>query len=179
MKKTIEYQSHNIEIVGSRLRLRTFVIEDSKQIFNLIDRNRSHLSQFGDGTAREYDSVAKVESSIVFSKPNRSRYGIWNEDSQLVGSVNIELDAHIPKQAELGYYLGKEFTGHGYATEAVSLLTSYAFLDMGITDIFAMVLAENTLSQKVLGRAKYELRGYVVEDNENVLRYERTFNQYN
>ena len=92
-----ELSSNIIEIAGSRLRLRTFTVEDSQQIFDLIDRNRAHLSQFRDGTAREYKSVAKVESSIVFSKPNRSRYGIWSEDSQLVGSVNIELDPHIPK----------------------------------------------------------------------------------
>lgn len=177
--KTIEYQPHVIEIVGSRLRLRTFVVEDSRQIFDLIDRNRSHLSQFGDGTAREYESVAKVESSIVFSKPNRSMYGIWNENSKLVGSINIELDPHEPKKGELEYYLGKEFTGHGYATKAVNLLTSYAFLDMGLSNVVAFVLAENTLSQKVLERAKYQLRGCVVEGNENVLLYERDFNQNN
>jgi UPF0288 family protein (methanogenesis marker protein 3) len=42
-------------------------------------------------------SVAKVESSIVFSNPTTDLDTDLEEDSQLVGSVNIELDPHIPK----------------------------------------------------------------------------------
>jgi hypothetical protein len=54
-----ELSSNIIEIAGSRLRLRTFTVEDSQQIFDLIDRNRAHLSQFRDGTAREYKKCSQ------------------------------------------------------------------------------------------------------------------------
>src|SRR3972149_8449501 len=97
-----------IEIVGQRVRLKPFAVKDAPQIFALIDRNRPHLPQHHDPTAEKYKSVEAVIESIENPNPRRSRFGIWNQESQLVGSINIEVDENESTKAEVGYYLGSE-----------------------------------------------------------------------
>lgn len=70
-KKPIE-----ILVRSTGIRLKQFIQTDSKAIFDLINKNREHLSQFGDTTAEKYQNVESVEDSILNPKnPNRLRFG--------------------------------------------------------------------------------------------------------
>lgn len=149
-----------IELVGTRLRLKQFEVDDAQEIFALIDRNKEHLSQNDDPTAGKYKALRQVVESIVHpdpKKPGRKRFGIWNEKGELVGSVNITPDKNDPTSAEIGYYLGSEFMGRGCMTEAASMLTAFAFDELECEVVYGMVDERNARSKAVLERVGYQI----------------------
>jgi [ribosomal protein S5]-alanine N-acetyltransferase len=61
--------------------------------------------------------------------------------------------------AEVGYWLGVACWGRGIATEALVLFTRHAFADLGLLRIFALPLADNIASVRVLEKAGYSVEG--------------------
>lgn len=69
--------------------------------------------------------------------------------SQLIGTVSLRRFAR-DQRAELGYWLGADAWGNGYATEAASALVDFGFKELGLSRIYAQVLEGNTTSCNVL-----------------------------
>lgn len=136
--------------------LRQYTPTDTKEGFALIDRNREHLSQFGDETAEKYPTLESFQESILRPKnPRRLRFGIRNRDGVLVGSINLTPQARNRQRGEIGYYLGAEFQGKGYTTRAVETLTDYAFDQGGYEVLYGDVASRNIASERVLMMAGY------------------------
>jgi RimJ/RimL family protein N-acetyltransferase len=151
--KKIEMASGDGEIKLQRL-----TINDSEEVFALIDRNRVHLSQHGDITATNYPNLEKVRDSFMNPKKiNRLRFGIRNKEGKLVGSINLTPDKVDPTKAEIGYYLGAEFQGHGYTRKAVQALTEYGFSQLGYREIYGNVVFGNEKSAAVLQACGFEM----------------------
>lgn len=72
-----------------------------------------------------------------------------HEPDELLGSVSLRRFSR-DRRAELGYWLGADAWGHGYATEAATALVDFGFREMGLARIYAQVLAGNTASCRVL-----------------------------
>ncbi|MBI4019818.1 MAG: GNAT family N-acetyltransferase [Candidatus Aenigmarchaeota archaeon] len=147
-------KSGRIELkAGGDIQLRQFTAGDADAIFALIDRNREHLSQHGDVTAMKYPTKESVMESIEHPiNPAKLRFGIWIADA-FVGSVNLTPDMRL--SAEIGCYLGKEFTGRGYMTRSISRTVRYGFEDMGLREIYAKIQRNNHPSVKLIGRAGF------------------------
>ncbi len=147
-----------IEIPGpAGITLRQLYVEDAEAYFGLIDYDRAHLSQFNDETAEKYPSFLAVANSLVNPQnPARLRFGIWDGEV-MVGSINL-----TPKDnrtAEIGYWVGKQHTGHGYASEAVKALSKYAFDQTEADLLFANVAVGNQASKRTLEKA-----GFILSD---------------
>jgi len=67
----------------------------------------------------------------------------------LLGSVSLRRHAR-DQRAELGYWLGADVWGQGYATEAADALVEFGFREMHLQRIYAQVLAGNDASCRVL-----------------------------
>lgn len=144
----------------SRLSLRQFTPTIARDVFDLIDRNRGHLSQFGDETAEKYPSYESLLESIVNPKnPKRLRFAMRNSEGAVVGSINLTPDSDNPKKGEVGYYLGSEYQGMGFAADATKLLSEFAFAKLGYTEIYAKIHPDNKGSQKVVAKAGYKETG--------------------
>jgi len=142
--------------------LKQYALEDAKEAFALIDRNRKHLSQFDDKTADKYPTLESFEESIRNPKNvNRLRFGIWNTNGVLVGSINLTPDADNPKRGEIGYYLGGEFQHNGYMEKATRTLTYYAFNKLNYEELYAKVTIGNETSAKVLKKSGYIESGVI------------------
>lgn len=164
---------HEIAAASGRIVLQQFTINDVQAIFELIDRNRKWLSQHGDRTAKKYITAADVLESIAHpANPQRLRFGIRTQDGILVGSINLQPDDDNPHKGEVGYYLGQEGAGHGYATEAVVTLSEYAFDTLGYEELYAEVVLANEPSAHVLARAGYVERG--IEQGKRIFVQSRT-----
>ena len=61
--------------------------------------------------------------------------------------------------AEVGYWLGEPHWGRGIATRALLGFTRFAFAAYGVERLFAVPLATNTASCRVLEKAGYRLEG--------------------
>ncbi len=141
---------------SGRIVLRQFSLADVDDVFALIDASREHLSQYGDVTAGKYQTSENVAESMRSPKnPQRLRFAIRAEDDKYVGSINLTPDEGNPTSGEIGIYLGAETTDHGYATEATTTLSDYAFTDLGYELVYALVHPDNAPSARVLERAVY------------------------
>jgi [ribosomal protein S5]-alanine N-acetyltransferase len=69
----------------------------------------------------------------------------------LVGSVSLRRFAR-DRRAELGYWLGADTWGLGYATEATAAIVDLGFRELGLERIYAQVIAGNDASCRVLDK---------------------------
>ena len=58
---------------------------------------------------------------------------------------------------EVGYHIAKQYTGQGYATEAVAAFLPEMMAKLQINRIYAIVLEENAASQRVLEKCGFTL----------------------
>lgn len=80
-------------------------------------------------------------------------------DSSPVGIIGLhDINPHWGT-AEIGYFLDQAAHGNGYATDAVQVLTDYAFNQRRLAKLIASVFAENTASQRVLEKNGFEEEG--------------------
>ena len=56
---------------------------------------------------------------------------------------------------EVGYHIGREYTGCGYATEAVSAFLPVMAARLGLTEVQGICLAENEASVRVLRKCGF------------------------
>jgi RimJ/RimL family protein N-acetyltransferase len=81
-------------------------------------------------------------------------------DDQVIGGIGLERrDDVYHKTALIGYWLSEELWGKGIITEAVKLVTQYAFTHLGVIRLQAGVLSKNPASMRVLEKAGYAKEG--------------------
>jgi len=86
--------------------------------------------------------------------PYAERYDLWpvieKETGQVVGHCGL-LDKEVEgrTEIELIYVLASSAWGKGYATEMGQALKRYAFEEMGIGRLIALIEPENTASERV------------------------------
>jgi len=85
---------------------------------------------------------------------------------EMVGTVGLSVNPQNPDSIELGYWIGRESWGKGYASEAARLALEFAFGPLGLEAIEAGHFADNAASGRVL-----EKLGFVY--TENVARYSK------
>jgi ribosomal-protein-alanine N-acetyltransferase len=79
----------------------------------------------------------------------------------IAGMINLSQIFYGPlKSAYMGYGLGVDFTGKGYATEAVELMTRHAFTNLGLHRLEANIQPGNIASINVVKRAGFRKEGY-------------------
>lgn len=57
---------------------------------------------------------------------------------------------------EVGYHIGKKYTGNGYATEAVKAFLPVITREAGLSAVYGICLAENKASQAVLRKCGFK-----------------------
>ena len=136
--------------------LRQLALEDSPDLFDLIDQNRTHLSQHGDMTAEKYPDIDAVVCSIVCNpNPDRLRFGIWRSET-LLGTANLTPN-DLASYGYLGYWIGSAYTRQGIASTATRALVAYAFESLYWTEVVAEAHRDNEGSKKVLRRCGFDL----------------------
>lgn len=76
------------------------------------------------------------------------------------GDIGVYAIEPVTGQAMIGYSLGREWRGRGYATRAVTLLTDWAFAHLGVYRVIAGTAPDNRASHRVLARAGFVREAY-------------------
>jgi 8-oxo-dGTP diphosphatase len=84
--------------------------------------------------------------------------GTPEEREVLVGCVGLTMDA-AKREAELGYWVGRRFWGHGVAPEAAGRIARWALANLDIDRLVASALVENGRSGAVLTRIGFRDAG--------------------
>lgn len=78
---------------------------------------------------------------------------IINDDSKNIGYVQLcQID---DVSWEIGYHIAKNFTGKGYATEAVKAFLPAMAKKLNIKEVYGICLAENLASVRVLEKCGF------------------------
>jgi RimJ/RimL family protein N-acetyltransferase len=77
-------------------------------------------------------------------------------DGEAVGGIGFSPGNDVERySAEIGYWLGEPFWGRGIVTEAVRIVSDYAFETCNVLRLFALPFADNLRSTRVLEKAGY------------------------
>ena len=101
-----------------------FTVDYVPDVFSLIDANRAHLSQFYDITAQKYPTVQAVFDSVAKPSviiPVIERFVILAGQTP-VGNINVTPHNQYTDTYNIGYWVGNQHVGHGYAGLAVGCL---------------------------------------------------------
>ncbi|MGI8667552.1 MAG: GNAT family N-acetyltransferase [Jatrophihabitans sp.] len=153
---------NDIELDGlvvhsGRLTLRPWQAEDAPAVEQIMADRR--LGQYLP-LPRPYtgaDAVAFVTEAGSRGRREGSRLDCAiadNSSGRVLGSISLILPSGGRPGAEIGYWLGTEFWGQGYITEAVQALTRFGF-DNGLARIRIICEVPNIASAKVAMRAGY------------------------
>jgi RimJ/RimL family protein N-acetyltransferase len=136
-----------------RLILRAPRRGDVKAIASLLDDRRIAAN-----TARIPHPYSASDAEQFVASANRqdgeATFMIFSGD-ELIGGCGID-----PREdAEIGYWLGVAYWGHGYATEAVRALVDYAFGELCHETLAAGARVTNPASRRVLEKCAFQWTG--------------------
>jgi fructoselysine 6-kinase len=121
--------------------------------YNLIERNRDHLTAHGDYQEMRKARLRSIAEELKKEPDDGITFGVWLGDA-LIGRV--DLASREAGNFVLGFWLDHEHTGHGYATASCAALIDYGRSILGATDVWAGVTKGNTASERVLERLRFE-----------------------
>ncbi|TVQ64359.1 MAG: N-acetyltransferase [Phycisphaerales bacterium] len=88
---------------------------------------------------------------------------------EVIGDSCLKYDA-THGRAEVGFVLGRDYRGNGYATEAARAMIGLAFGTLGVRKVMAVAFADNLASRRVLERCgmtlEASLRGHSMREGE-------------
>lgn len=153
------------EFSSEHLYLRRYRPEDSAVYFQMLQANRDHLREFLppllEAVQNEADAERVLRQLIAEWQPgNLFIFGVWEKGSNsYVGEAYLaNPDWHVPC-IELGYFVTKENTGRGYATEAAQATLQFAFEYLKVVRVELQCAADNEASQRVAERCGFTLEG--------------------
>lgn len=151
--------------IDNEIAIRPYLPEDVDPVYKEIIASREHLLPY---MVWLHDEYSKSDTqSFVSSRIDAFEYGyefcfvIYNVNTnEIIGSVAINSIDHPHKVGELGYWIGKSFSGKGYATRACELALKFAFEQLKLNRIEVLVIEINKASLRVAEKvgAKYESR---------------------
>jgi RimJ/RimL family protein N-acetyltransferase len=113
---------------------------------------------------RFYPSVLTREQSDDFARHAQTLlaergWSLWAVEVQggaefigYVGLANANFEAHFIPATEVGWRLGRQHWGHGYATEAAIASVRFGFGELGLEEIVSFTSTINQRSRAVMQR---------------------------
>jgi RimJ/RimL family protein N-acetyltransferase len=147
-----------------RLLLRVPELDDAEGYLEVF-RDAEVVRFLGMDPATPEDAVASVERMLLHW--NRHDIGLFsvirNEDGRLLGRVGFllwdpvrwvsalreDLEGDSGLETEIGWTIGSEHWGRGYATEAALACRDWALGERGLTRLVSVIAPENTASIRV------------------------------
>lgn len=123
--------------------------DDADAYYELLDRNREHLSRLGDYQEEKDATPEWVAAHLRLVHDGSLRLGV-HLAGRLIGRV--DLVAVDPPKYALGYWLDHCHLRQGIATVACSAVIDYARETVAATELFAGVTHGNDASVALLGR---------------------------
>lgn len=96
----------------------------------------------------------KIARRVRLFKQGLPMQVVRREDNLTIGGAGVSF-----ADGEVGYWFGRTYWGHGYATEAVQAITRFAFEEYGMRRLWAAVFPGNEASCRVLEKLGFHWGG--------------------
>lgn len=108
----------------------------------------------------------------------RDGFGIWpvvhKADHRLIGECGITpIPGHEP-DVEIGWIFNKAYQGHGYATEAARAVMLFAFEELRLAKLYALVDRFNGRSVALVNRLGMRYDRIIRAYQRDLMRYEKS-----
>ncbi|SDG10451.1 ribosomal-protein-alanine N-acetyltransferase [Pedobacter terrae] len=125
-----------------------------------------------------YMSLSHTKDQLIwFDEIQKNGTGIWwaicdKERLTFLGGIGLNDLNKSDQKAEIGFWLLPEHWGKGIVKEVANPICNYAFENLGLRKIEAMVETENENSKKVLKKIGFDyqetLKGYEIKNDESI-----------
>lgn len=137
---------------------------DLDELLDFERRERAHFESWVHARPASFYSAEGVAAHLAelleAAAADRAHAFLIRAEGRLVGRINlhhVERDRH--GRAELGYRLGADAQGRGWASAAVGLLLPIAFEELGLWRLEATVRPANRASARVLEKNGFHCWG--------------------
>lgn len=148
-------------LATARIALRSFRSSDVPWIALACDR--PEMARFVPVLPSPYteeDAAAFVAyAEEAWAEGVSAPFAIDSAQGEPLGSIEVHLSSHDPALAGVGYWLRPEARGRGTATEALRLVSRWAFEALAVERLSLITDPENTASQRVAERAGFLREG--------------------
>ena len=143
------------ELRTERLLLRQWQEADHEP-FAQLNADPEVMTHFPSLLTRERSDALARDISYSIEEQG---WGLWAvevvDGPSFIGFVGLNeprFEAHFLPAVEVGWRLGREHWGYGYATEAARAAVDFGFWELGLDEIVAMVAPANARSRAVAER---------------------------
>jgi RimJ/RimL family protein N-acetyltransferase len=146
-----------------RLIVRQWTEQDAEAAFQIY--RHPEVSRYLGRNAKAMESVDEMAQRIRFwrerDKGLRTELGFWAMEDRQLGPLGSVILRPLPNdtKVEVGWHLGFDHWGKGYATEAGAGAVKHGFEVVGLDEIYAIVQPENSRSIAVTQRLGMEPLG--------------------
>jgi ribosomal-protein-alanine N-acetyltransferase len=150
-----------MEIKGSQFTLRHWQLADAPALQKHAD-NPKVPANLLDRFPSPY-SLADAEAfiNVMVNKLTVTNFAI-EINGEVAGGIGLDFRDDVYRKSPLiGYWLSEQYWGHGIMTEAVKLVTQYAFTYFDAICVLAFIFDRNAASKRVLERAGYTQQGVI------------------
>jgi len=153
-----------LQLETERLLLRAPVAEDAEALAPMY-ADPEVMRFVGDGrTLTRSDTERSVKRMI--ERWEADGFGLFTtvrrDDGAVIGRVGLLVwntdtwepttraeAGNVPSEVEVGYTLGRDYCGQGFATEAAGAVRDYALGELGAERLIALIIHGNTASENV------------------------------
>ncbi len=152
---------NRLEIQTERLLLRPPTLNDVAAIHAFCDSPEMAWCMVGIPAPYPIEYAEKWVRDCAIGLDEETKYAFvicLAESGEVIGDTMLKRDQR-DNRAELGYAMGKQYRGNGYAFEATSALVRFGFESMLVNKIFAGCWTTNTASVKLLEKLGFTREG--------------------
>ncbi|MBD1583070.1 GNAT family N-acetyltransferase [Pseudoalteromonas sp. S16_S37] len=154
-----------IIINTERLSIRKATLDDSDFIFTLLNQ-RSFIDNIADKHIRSIDDARNYIKGAFFDAyelGEKAPYIVTFKDGTAIGIAGF-YQRPVFNVPDIGYAFLDEFTGQGYAREAILSLLNFAKDKLKLSSILAITLPNNQASINLLNAVGLKYQSKVVLD---------------
>jgi [ribosomal protein S5]-alanine N-acetyltransferase len=148
-------------LAGTRCALRPLVVADASSLAAHANDREIWLN-LRDRFPHPYavkDALAFI--ALLATAPHVTTFGIVVE-KDVVGSIGLRPGDDIERcSAEVGYWIGRAFWNRGIVSDALRLITRYAFDHLAMSRVYALPFVRNAASSRVLDKVGFSLEGHL------------------
>ncbi len=149
-------------VLTSDADLRLFMPYHAAELSQLVLQNVDHLQPWLSWVSANYDEKSAqvfINNSLrQLADNNGMHLGVFFQ-GQLAGAIGYGYWNWRARRTELGYWLGRDFTGQGLMTRAVAALTDYAFEVLALNRLEVRMAIENKRSAAIPERLAFTYEG--------------------
>jgi ribosomal-protein-serine acetyltransferase len=145
--------------LGGGLVVRTYVVDDAQELFELVDANRARLRPWmvWEPATTAVDDTRRFIERALAAGSDQEGNGIWL-DGVLIGGAGLSVDT-LANSGEIGYWIDTAHEGRGIITRVCERFFDFAFDELGLHRMELQAASSNARSRSVADRLGMTLEG--------------------